>query len=97
MPQEVIIRAFISDNDGGIHYDVYLDPVDVEGLDDLTSDDGGICTSGEDKPDEPHAPTDWKAALEMATSQAVELLERTADHERRINAEVLARDGRFRT
>ena len=96
MTQEIIIKAHIG-TDGGIHYDIFMDPQGVEGLDG-DSDDGGECTSGmhlercelgedcegcPEAMDKPHEPKDWKNALEMATGQAVELLERMADHERR--------------
>ena len=80
MTDEVIVRAYVG-SDGNILFDVFLDPKSVELPDE--SDDGGECTSGEDKPDEPHNAADWKAALEMATSQSVDLIERKADHERR--------------
>lgn len=88
MTNEVIIRASISPN-GGIHYDVYLDPADVELPED--SDDGGICTSGMHNPDcrndacegcpeamaKPYDAADWHNALDMAKDQAIDLLKRT--------------------
>jgi len=78
MPDEIIIRAHVS-ADGSIMYDVWIDPMYdelPEGFGDPA--DGGACTSGDDKPDEPHNATDWRNALDMATDAAIDLMK----HER---------------
>lgn len=89
MPNEVILRAFTT-SDGGIQFDVFLDPKDAELPED--ADDGGLCSSGmhadnckssdcDGCPEamaKPYQPADWRNALDMAVDQAIDLIARDA-------------------
>jgi hypothetical protein len=61
-------------SEGGLEYDVFTE--DDDWLYEAESEDGGICTSGEDEPG-PHKLKDWEAALGMATDAALEIIRKS--------------------
>jgi hypothetical protein len=71
--EEVIIKVHVS-SEGTLMYSVYIDPPEVDGLED--GEDGGECTSGTDNMDVPHSPKDWENALGMAVDAALDLIKR---------------------
>jgi len=69
--QTVIIRVF-PHSDGGLNYDIWLK--DCDELDEIASDDGGICTSGCEDMNAPYVAENYRDAIEMAMEQAIKLL-----------------------
>jgi hypothetical protein len=66
-------------SEGGISYDIWLDPPSeaTEALEETDSDDGGLCIdeASVERGDE-FSPKDYEDALGMAAAQAIELLKR---------------------
>jgi hypothetical protein len=73
MEDEIIIHV-TPHTEGGLNYDIYLNQ-DAELPSD--SDDGGICTSGTETPEQmalPYSREDWANAFDMARDQALFLM-----------------------
>lgn len=68
---DIVIHVWV-DSEGCLQFDIFADQ-QFDELYDVSTDDGGICTSGQDE-DGPHKPVDWENAIGMAAEQVKDIV-----------------------